>query len=826
MQNLAALSPRLQRRIDDDVIEESVLHKLEFPEVLRRLSVHCQYSVAADLARNLRPTPDRRVAAAWMDTTAEALDLLTNFPEFNVGGAKDIRELVLRAEKGARLQPPELLLIADTLHAGRRLKKMFIRLPQYEERFPNLLDVVGGIEHVHKLESGLERSIGPRGDVLDTASSELARLRKAVRIAHSRVTERLRNLQSSSRVGAAMQENIITVREGRYVIPIRAEARNVVRGIIHGTSQSGQTLYVEPYDVVELNNTWRERQLEEEEEVNRILDDLSEQIAEQADVLRRMVHAIAEIDLSLAKAKYATQLDATRPRFHDTSAAGGRVRPEDPGHPSHRVRLVEARHPLLDQAKAVPLSLEMGETFRVLLITGPNTGGKTVALKTVGLLTLMAQSGLFIPAADTSVVSVFPQVFVDIGDEQSIEQSLSTFSSHMSNIVRMLRQVRSDSLVLLDELGAGTDPQEGSALARALISRLLQARAMVIATTHYSEVKAYAYATPGVENASVEFDVETLSPTYRLTVGIPGKSNALAIAQRLGVPGEVIEDARRILHAGDQQADDLINDIRHRREQAREELSAAERTRADVEELRRRAARALREAEITRREARDRATAEVEAELQEARELARRLQRTRHGVAAPTRDEAREASTKISAALDETRRVRRKRQPQPQQVQQRRPVRAGDRVRVDSLDMTGDVLSVDGENVTVQLGALKTRVPLTDVERTVGGGETPESKRAESDRYDTPKPSMQVSVETDLRGMRAAEVEQELEQYLHDAYLAGLPWVRIIHGKGTGALRKVVRDVLQDHPVVERSETAKQNEGGDGATVAYLRGNA
>ncbi len=803
MLNLAALSPRLQRRIDDDVIEESVLHKLEYPEVLRRLSVHCQYSVAADLARNLRPTPDRRVAAAWMDTTAEALDLLTNFPEFNVGGAKDIRELVLRAEKGARLQPPELLLIADTLHAGRRLKKMFIRLPQYEERFPNLLDVVGGIEHVHKLESGLERSIGPRGDVLDTASSELARLRKAVRIAHSRVTERLRNLQSSSRVGAAMQENIITVREGRYVIPIRAEARNVVRGIIHGTSQSGQTLYVEPYDVVELNNTWRERQLEEEEEVNRILDDLSEQIAEQADVLRRMVHAIAEIDLSLAKAKYATQLDATRPRFHDTSAAGGRVRPEDPGHPSHRVRLVEARHPLLDQAKAVPLSLEMGETFRVLLITGPNTGGKTVALKTVGLLTLMAQSGLFIPAADTSVVSVFPQVFVDIGDEQSIEQSLSTFSSHMSNIVRMLRQVRSDSLVLLDELGAGTDPQEGSALARALISRLLQARAMVIATTHYSEVKAYAYATPGVENASVEFDVETLSPTYRLTVGIPGKSNALAIAQRLGVPGEVIEDARRILHAGDQQADDLINDIRHRREQAREELSAAERTRADVEELRRRAARALREAEITRREARDRDTAEVEAELQEARELARRLQRTRHGVAAPTRDEAREASTKISAALDETRRVRRKRQPQPQQVQQRRPVRAGDRVRVHSLDMTGDVLSLDGENVTVQLGALKTRVPLTDVERTVGGGgETPESKRAESDRYDTPKPSMQVSVETDLRGMRAAEVEQELEQYLHDAYLAGLPWVRIIHGKGTGALRKVVRDVLQDHPVV------------------------
>jgi DNA mismatch repair protein MutS2 len=417
---------------------------------------------------------------------------------------------------------------------------------------------------------------------------------------------------------------------------------------------------------------------------------------------------------------------------------------------------------------------------------------------------------------------VFPQVFVDIGDEQSIEQSLSTFSSHMSNIVRMLREVRSDSLVLLDELGAGTDPQEGSALARALISQLLRARAIVIATTHYSEVKAYAYATPGVENASVEFDVETLSPTYRLTVGIPGKSNALAIAQRLGVPGEVIDEARGILHAGDQQADDLINDIRRRREQASEELTAAERTRSDVEELRRRAARALREAEETRRDARDRATAEVEHELQEARDLAKRLQRTQHGVAAPTRDEAREASTKIAAALDETRRIRRKRQ--PQQVQHRRPLRAGDRVRVHSLDMTGDVLSVDGANVTVQLGALKTRVPLSDVERT-SGGEQLGSARAASDRLETQKPSMNVSVETDLRGMRAAEVEQDLEQYLHDAYLAGLPWVRIIHGKGTGALRNVVRSVLQDHPVVERSETAKQNEGGDGATVAYLRGN-
>lgn len=807
------------------MIAPVVLEKLEFHDVRRRLSVHCQYSVAADLALRLTPTPDRRVAAAWVATTAEAVSLLEGFPDFSVGGARDVRELVAKAEKGARLQPSELLLVIDTLNASRRLKRSFLKLPEHEERFPQLLEMIGAIESLHSLETQLERSIGPRGDVLDTASAELARLRKAVRVAHSRLTERLQNLRTDNRIGAALQENIVTVREGRYVIPVRAESRNVVRGIVHGTSASGQTIFIEPFDVVELNNTWRERQLDEDQEVHRILDELSFQVAEHADEIRRTVQAIADIDLSLAKARYARATDSTRPRFHASDGSGQRVRSEKPSHPSHVVRLVEARHPLLDQATVVPLTVEIGKSFRVLLITGPNTGGKTVALKTVGLLCLMAQSGMFIPADDRSELSVFPDIYVDIGDEQSIEQSLSTFSSHMTNIVRMLRRVRSDSLVLLDELGAGTDPQEGSALARAIIGKLLETRAMVVATTHYSEVKAYAYATEGVENASVEFDVETLSPTYRLTVGIPGKSNALAIAGRLGVPNDVIEEARNILHAGDQQADDLINDIRRRREQAQTELESAERTRADVEELRRRAARALRDAERNRLEARDRATAEVEQELQQAREVARQMQRPRSSiVTVPDRaEDARESSRKIATALEETRRLRRKRsQPSAQAGQTKRALRVGDRVRVHSLETNADVLSIDGSHATVQLGALKSRVPVTDLERTSGSSESSEANRA-SHRPTLPKPDISASVETDLRGLRAAEVEPRLEQYLHDAYLAGLPWVRIIHGKGTGALRNVVRDVLQAHPVVERSETAKQNEGGDGATVAWLR---
>ena len=807
------------------MIDQHVLEKLEFAEVCRRLSVHCQYSVASDLARALTPTPDRRVAALWIDTTAEAVRLLESFPDFSVGGARDIRELLARAEKGARLQPSELLLIMDTLGAARHLKRSFIKLPEYQERFPNLLDLIGGIENVHSLESALEQSIGPRGDVLDTASAELSRLRKAVRTAHSRLTERLNNLRSNSRVGAAMQENIVTIREGRYVIPIRAEARNVVRGIIHGTSASGQTLFIEPFDVVELNNTWRERQLDEEQEVNRILDDLSQRISDHGDILRRMVDAVAEIDLALAKARYANAIGATKPRFHEVDTSGTRVRKEDTGHPSHVVRLLEARHPLLDPDTVVPLSLEIGADFRVLLITGPNTGGKTVSLKTVGLLTLMAQAGMFIPAEDTSELSVFPDIFVDIGDEQSIEQSLSTFSSHMKNVVQMLRQVRSTSLVLLDELGAGTDPQEGSALARALIAKLLESRAMVVATTHYSEVKAFAYATPGVENASVEFDVETLSPTYRLTVGIPGKSNALAIAKRLGVPEDVITQANEILHAGESQADDLINDIRLRREQAQEELARAEQTRQDVEELRRRSARALRDADQIKREARDAATAEVEQELKEARQLIAEIERSR-GMAARAEQApsvTRDTSARLSEALDQTQRIRRKRSPERPQQQQKRPIRAGDRVRIHSLEQNGDVISVDGNSATVQMGALKSRVPLSDLERTSSGHDGEERTPSREQRFEVPKPTVDVSVETDIRGLRAADVEPRLEQYLQDAYLSGLPWVRIIHGKGTGALRKVVRDVLQAHPVVERSETARQNEGGDGATVAWLR---
>lgn len=795
------------------------LIKLEFGEILRRLSTHCNYSVAAQRALELGPSPDRNVVRNLLDVTTEAADFWIQFPEFTVGGARDIRTEIEKAEKGGRLLPHDLLQIVDTLRAGREVKRTLVRMPDGATRYPNLVEFAEAIENFSPLETDLARSIGPRGDVLDSASEELSRLRKAVRIAHNRLMDRLNSFISGGRHSSALQENIITIRDGRYVIPVRSEARGLIRGIVHDTSSSGQTLFMEPFDIVELNNRWREQQLAETHEIERILDALSEKVGNAREPIERLIEAVAAIDLALAKARLGSAMEATRPTIHEPAKDAGRDLGRR-GHPTLFVRLDNARHPLLDPNTVVPISLELGEDFRVLLITGPNTGGKTVALKTVGLLTLMAQTGLFIPADDTSVVSVFSAVFVDVGDEQSIEQSLSTFSSHIRNIVKMLDHVDADSLVLLDEVGAGTDPQEGSALARALIGSLLERDALVIATTHYSEVKAFAYATPGVENASVEFDIETLSPTYRLMVGIPGRSNALSIAARLGIPESIIAEARDLLEPGDGRTEDLIDQIRQRRDDITEQLRVAQRTEEEARTLRRRAAQSIREADEIRQNARDEAIAEVEDELAAARQAIRDLERSRSFISAvrPDRAATQEA---VSTAERELRLAQRRRKPaQPSTpTQSRRALRTGDLVNIISLEQKGEVIAVDAGEAEVQMGSLKLRQPVGNLERI--GRIRPDSP---SRQIRTPTPFTEtVPIELDIRGHRAEEVSPILESYIHDAYLSGLPWVRIIHGKGTGALRQVVREELRNSPVVERSAAAASNEGGEGATVAHLR---
>ncbi|MCA9834816.1 MAG: endonuclease MutS2 [Thermomicrobiales bacterium] len=804
------------------MITDHTLGKLEFGRILEMLARECRYSVAVDRANAIRPTSNPQLVESLLATTAEAEALLFQFPAFSIGGARDVRDLVTKSTKGFRIQPAELLTLIDTLRAAREVRNQFRKLPDASERYPHLLEFADSIENFSTLEADLNRTIGPRGDVLDSASPALGRIRQAVRIAHSRLHDRLNSFLSGSRHSSALQENIVTMRDGRYVIPVKAEARGLIKGIVHDTSASGQTLFIEPFDVVELNNRWREQQLEEQREVDRILDVISGKVGDHADALGRMVEALASIDLAVAKARLAAKMEATRPVVH-RGRKGERMRDTDVRHPSHYIKLDHARHPLLDQQKVVPTDIEIGDKFRVLLVTGPNTGGKTVALKTVGLLTVMAQSGLFIPAYADSVISVFHDIYVDIGDEQSIEQSLSTFSSHITNIINMLERVHSDSLVLLDEVGAGTDPQEGSALARAIIDDLLSKRAMVIATTHYSEVKAYAYATRGAENASVEFDLASLRPTYRLMIGVPGKSNALSIAARLGMPKRVIDAAGAMLDPDDEDAQQLIDDIRTRRDDISAELSRAKQAEDDARELRRRAARVLHEAEEIKKKARAEAIAEVEAELNEAREAAREINRIKRSGIGELPDRV-ETARRIREAQEQVREVeRRKATPKPPVVMDKAPLKPGDRVRVLAFDELGDVVSVDGINAEVLMGSMKVRQPLSSLER-VGKAKQPEREQTSASiARDRVAAMGTMPLELDIRGKRVDEIPPIVDSYVNDAYLMGMPMVSIIHGKGTGALRTVVRDLLKENPAVSKAETARPNEGGDGATVVHLR---
>jgi DNA mismatch repair protein MutS2 len=709
--------------------------------------------------------------------------------------------------------------VQDTIGACKSLRRAFARLAESETRYPGLSDVLAPVEEFPALEADIARSIGPRGEILDSASPDLGRIRSAIRTAHNRLLDRLNSLLGSGKYGSAIREAIVTMREGRYVIPVRADARATVGGIVHDTSASGLTVFVEPVETVELNNTWRQLQRDEEHEIDRILRRLSDGVADAAPALDRSVDGLAQFDFQLAKARYSLDLDAASPHIWDEEADASATR---------RVVLRRASHPLLVGPKpVVPIDIALGDDYRVLIITGPNTGGKTVALKTVGLLTLMAQAGLHIPAEPDSIVSVFADVFADIGDEQSIEQSLSTFSSHLTNIIDMFARVTPDSLVLLDEMGAGTDPTEGAALARAIVTTLLERGPLTVATTHYSELKSFAYTTPGVENASVEFDVETLSPTYRLLIGVPGRSNALAIAERLGLPADIVNRARGYLSPDEVQVDELLGQIQAEREAAENARRMAVTEREEAARTRREAEERLAQAERARAEAREDALAELEGELADVRGELRRLAKDREQVAV-TREWLRQAESRALALGQDVRQTRAARPAPKPAGPANGQIRPGDRVQVASLGQQGDVIAlVDGEAAEVQVGTFRLRRPLTDLTRL----NRAQSRAAEREiRQRQPAVTIAAGrggeampLDIDLRGSRAIEAEEALDRYLNDAYLASLPFVRIIHGKGTGALRQALREFLAQHPLVSSFEGAKDNQGGEGVTIAKLQ---
>lgn len=798
-------------------MDEKTLNTLEFPKVIEALAGYAAFSASSDLARQLRPSGNIEAARVRLARTTEARHLLSLKSEAGVGGAHDIRDMVKLASRGGVLSESDLLAVSGTLISARSLFRSFEKNAAI---YPHLNEIARLFPPPPGIIEAISRCISDRAEVLDNASPKLASIRSEVKIAHDRLLSKLERMITDPHTGPMLQEGLITQRSGRYVIPLRAEFKSRVKSIVHDQSSSGATLFVEPIGVVDLNNRWHELQLAERDEVHRILAQLSETVGAEAEAISGIVTALAEFDLALMCAKYADALKASEPILNP-------VHPSPKvHHPGTAIKLLHARHPLLDRDTVVPIDVELDDETFAVVITGPNTGGKTVTLKTVGLMVVMAQCGLHIPAQSGSELSFFDDVFADIGDEQSIEQSLSTFSGHITNIVRILNRAKSKTLVLLDELGAGTDPQEGSALARAILLYLVEKRIPCLVATHYPELKALAHATPGVINASMEFDLKTLKPTYHLTLGIPGRSNALAIAKRLHLPDEILDSAKTMIDPDELKAEDLLNEIHHQREVARNARSAADRDRSMAQNMKTELANRLekiedeRQAEI--RKAREQAAGELADLQREMEEIRRELLRARQPV------EALKEIQEKAAEIEEKVEKRVPRNP-VSAIGKRGPLKIGDKVRVASLNMEGVITSISEVDAEVQVGNLRIRARLSELERPRSVVEVD----AEPARVELPsRPTVTSSnstpyrsspgMEIDLRGQRAEDAMDALDRYLENAFLAGMPFVRIIHGKGTGKLRQVIREALTDSPHVSRFEPGADNEGGDGVTIAHL----
>src|SRR3954452_851782 len=770
---------------------------LEFPAIRARLAAATSFPPSRRLADALEPSSDPAIVARGLDETDQARALVEDRPGVGIGAAHDIGPAVERAARGGGLDPAQFLEIATTLDATARLATLLA-----DERRPLLRDLARELHGLPAVRSTLARTFDPVGELLDTASPRLGGLRAAVRVAYDRLRRRLDALVGAE-LGSALQEPIVTLRNGRYVVPVKAEARGRVKGIVHDASGSGQTLFIEPLVAVELGNAWREAQVAEAEEIARILDELSAFVAANAIALRETLGALARFDLWAAKASLAADMDAARAETAD--------RPE--------VILLSARHPGLT-GRVVPIDVRLGDGYTALVVTGPNTGGKTVTLRTLGLLALMHQSGLHIPAAPGSRLPVFRDVFADIGDEQSIAQSLSTFSGHMRSIVRIVEEAGINTLVLLDELGAGTDPTEGSALAQALIDHFIAAGALVAATTHYAELKAYAHNTPEAENASVEFDIESLSPTYHLRIGIPGTSQAFAISERLGLSAGLIAEARSRLGRAQEEFEQTLVSIKESQRVAEESLARAteaeERTRLARPEAEEERIRARRERETAKADARNeaqRALSEVQAEIRAARDVLARASLTE----AHLGESARRLDARLGALVG------------PEQAAGKEPdvpplVKIGANVR--SRDgWQGTVTAIDeraGE-ATLVAGQMRINVPLEELEPVAGAPSEPVTGKRGALTHvfvaPTPRPQVSVPSNLDLRGARVEEALELLDRYIDTASLAGAPNVTVIHGHGSGALRDALRAQLRANPLVKSWRPGDRHEGGDGATI-------
>lgn len=788
------------------VLSERVIRKLDFDKILERLANQCLLPRARELAEDLKPSTSYDLVRELLEETGEGKALLRVNPLFSVRGAKEIRPYLERCLRGGALSPEELLHIRDTLKTARQLKQTIL---EGKTETPHLKVIVQGMEPPRALENEITRCITEEGQVADQASVELAEFRRSINRLQRRIRETLDGILRNPAYQKILQDPIVTQRSDRYVVPIKLEYRQSFPGIVHDQSASGATLYIEPMTVVNLGNELREVVIKEQREVQRILLQLSARVEGEAELIADVHEALARVDFILAKARLSEGMNAGAPALSD----------------KQEIKLVQARHPLLT-GSVVPLSIELGYRFDTVVITGPNTGGKTVALKTIGLLTAMTQCGLHIPAESDSRIGVFTQIFADIGDEQSVEQSLSTFSGHMKNIVEIVQRADGRSLILLDEVGAGTDPTEGAALAMAIIAELHSRNARIVATTHYGALKSFAYNTPRVENASVEFDSETLKPTYRLLVGIPGKSNAFYIAGRLGLSDSVLDRAKTFVTEREMQVADLIEnledtqrEIEVEKRRAREERQAIEQESLNLKEKSQQLeddyqelmAKARDEATEIVREARretERLIDELKQALKEERKDQQAIERTRQGL--------RKISGKVGADDSPSR---------PSGGVNPDEIKLGQMVYMTKLRQKGQVLKLPNENgeILVQAGVIKLNVPLSEVRvvkeekvkqptRNVRGQGRIGMNKAETMRS-----------EIDLRGMMVEEATYALDKYLDDAILTGVGQVYVIHGKGTGALRTGIQEFLRSHHHVKSFRIGQHGEGDLGVTVVELK---
>ena len=790
-------------------MNEKVLHTLEYNKILDQLTEYAFSADAKSRCQKLRPITDRAQIEQLQQQTSDALSRLFKYGSLSFSGVTDIRDSLKRLEIGGALSAIELLRVCSLLESAKRAKAFARSQDDNDQPDDSLTSLFAGIEPLTPLCDEIRRCILSEDEIADDASSTLHSIRRSMRGMNDKIRAQMNSMINNTTTRSYLQDTVITMRDGRYCLPVKAEAKSLVPGMIHDQSSTGSTLFIEPMAVVNLNNEYKELQLREQEEIEVILAGLSNLTASYATQLLADYELLTELDFIFARAAFAQTYNGVAPLFNDDG----------------RIHIRKGRHPLLDPKKVVPIDVRLGEDFRLLIVTGPNTGGKTVSLKTVGLLTLMGQSGLHIPASERSELGIFDEVFADIGDEQSIEQSLSTFSSHMVNIIRILEQVNDRSLVLFDELCAGTDPTEGAALAISILSKLHLYGARIMATTHYSELKVYALSTPGVENACCEFDVATLSPTYRLLIGIPGKSNAFAISEKLGLPSDLITDAKGRISKSEGDFEDLIADL----EKSRSTIEREHQYKAEIESLKEKLEQKQERLDSSRNKILREANEQAYNILKEAKDVADETIRNfnKYGKAGAPVSEMEKERTKLRGKMDKAaQKMSEQKKASVPNHNVPKKLRIGDSVKVISMNLKGTVHSLPNArgDLYVQMGILRSLVNINDLillEEDAAPG-TKKFQKTSAGKIKMSK-SASVSTEINLIGKTTDEAIPLLDKYLDDAYLAHLPSVRIVHGKGTGALRNAVQAHLKRLKYVKSFHLGEFGEGDAGVTIAEFK---